>query len=149
MFGIREGQKTSLSPKGTNVIASGETRRFRTPSPYVPDRDTLPALVIRPLQGHDRLCNKNVGLHPTLLNGSLSGTPNTSPPPPIHLRTSAKEWSSSASSTELSATNTRRPRQTRHLDLSQPVMGLAYSQSGRSFAAACYNSGLIISKAQY
>lgn len=59
------------SPKGTNAIASGETRRNSDTIVAVPEGDERAA---GPFQGGINQHQPFVGLHPTLLHPSLSAT---------------------------------------------------------------------------
>lgn len=61
------------SLKATDSIASGETRREEQDNEPVPDGDQQPADGSTP-SGSDQFGTPDVGLHPTLLNSSLSGT---------------------------------------------------------------------------
>lgn len=62
-----------LSPKVTNTIASGETRRTDAPDGSVPEGDTPDAAGATP-SGSEWVVDADVGLHPTLLKLSPSGT---------------------------------------------------------------------------
>jgi len=63
----------SSSPKVTNVIASGETRRADAPDDPVAESDEQPASGSTP-SGSETGSTSGVGFHPTLLSSSLSGT---------------------------------------------------------------------------